>query len=442
MVWRMVNGMNDYRAQYEEKLTTPEGAAAQIENGACIFSDIALSQPKAILDALEARARRGEVSDVTLSSMLDIYPLECYQPDPPAGLHPVSLFCGTGARQGVNGGRCDVLPGYYRDFPRIIRENRTVDVFCAAVSPMDRNGYFSLGMTASVSQTLIDKADKLILEVNEHIPYSLSAPVIHISQVTALCEHDMPLVELSTAPLDEVSLKIGGLIADEVRDGSTLQLGIGAIPDAVGMALREKRNLGIHTEMFTDSMVELIQCGAVDNSRKPIHRGRSVATFGFGSKRIYDYIDHNRAIELLPVEYVNDPAVIARHPDFVSVNAALEVDFFGQVCAESIGTYVVSGTGGQVDYVRGAVLSPGGQSFIAFPSTAKGGTVSRIMPILTPGAIVTTGKNDVDNIVTEYGIARLRGRTLRERTENLIAIAHPKFRDELRYEAKKRNILI
>ena len=296
------------------------------------------------------------------------------------------------ARRAANTGLCDILPGCYRDFPRIIRENRTVDVFCAAVSPMDRNGYFSLGTVASVSQTLIEKAKVLLLEVNKNIPYSLSGPVIHISQVTALCENDMPLPVLKPAELDEVSLKIGGLIADEVRDGATLQLGIGAIPDAVGLALREKHNLGIHTEMFTDSMVELIRCGAVDNSRKPIHRGRSVAAFAFGSQRIYDYIDHNRAIEMLPVDYVNDPAVIARHPDFVSVNAALEVDFFGQVCAESIGTYQVSGTGGQADYVRGAVLSPGGQSFIAFPSTAKGGTVSRIASILTPGALVSTSK--------------------------------------------------
>lgn len=438
----MMDIMEKNQILYQEKLTTPEGVAAQIKDGQHVFTDIALSQPKAILDAIGQRAQQGCLSDVSLSTVMDIYPMACFQPEPPAGLDAISLFCGAGARRAAGVGHCDILPGCYRDFPRIIRENRKVDVFCVAVSPMDRNGYFSLGTVASISQTLIEKADVLLLEVNEHIPYSLSAPVIHISQVTALCENNMPLLVLKPAELDEVSLKIGGLIANEVRDGSTLQLGIGAIPDAVGLALREKHNLGIHTEMFTDSMVELIQCGAVDNSRKPIHRGRSVATFAFGSQRIYDFIDHNRAIEILPVDYVNDPAVIAQHPDFVSVNAALEVDFFGQVCAESIGTYQVSGTGGQMDYVRGAVLSPGGQSFIAFPSTAKGGTVSRIVPTLTPGAIVTTSKNDVDNIVTEYGIARLRGRTLRERTENLIAIAHPKFREELRYEAKKRNILI
>ena len=265
--------MKEHQTLYQEKLTTPEGVVAQIKNGQHIFMDIALSQPKAIIEALGQRARQGQISGASLSTLMDIYPMDCYQPDAPEGLQAISLFCGAGARKAVNGGQCDFLPGYYRDFPRIIRDNRDVDVFCVAVSPMDSNGYFSLGTAASVSQTLIDKADVLLLEVNEYIPYSFSAPVIHISQVTALCENNMPLMSLKPAELDEVSLKIGALIANEVRDGSTLQLGIGAIPDAVGLALREKHNLGIHTEMFTDSMVELIQCGAVDKRRNPSPRG-------------------------------------------------------------------------------------------------------------------------------------------------------------------------
>ena len=246
----------------------------------------------------------------------------------------------------------------------------------------------------------------------------------------------------SPSKLDDVSITIGNLIADEIPNGATIQLGIGSIPDAVGMALKSKHDLGIHTEMFTDSMVELLECGAANNLRKPIHRGRSVTTFALGSKRMYDYIDNNPAIEILPVDYVNNPSTIALHPNFISINGALEVDFFGQVCAESVGTYHISGTGGQVDYVRGAVQSKGGKSFIAFPSTAKNGTISRIKPILSPGAIVTTSKNVVDHIVTEYGIAKLRGRTLSQRTKALIAIAHPKFRDELTFAAKKHKIII
>ncbi len=434
--------MEKIDALYQVKRMSAQALAAQIKPGQRIFMDDTLSQPRAILEALGQRARAGEVADVTLNTTLDVYPVPCYEPGMMGKLTGVSWFCGGSARKGVNSGDGDVMPGYYRDFSRIVREFQKVDVFCAAVSPMDKHGYFSMSTVASYSDALIEQADFIYLEVNRKLPRSLTAPMIHISQVTALCENTAPLAELPSTPPDPVSQIIGSLIASEIPNGATLQLGIGAIPDAVGTALRDKQNLGLHTELFTDSMVELLQCGAVNNSKKPIHKGRTVATFAFGSQRIYDYIDDNPAIELLPADYVNDPLVIARHPNFRSVNAALEVDFFGQTCAESIGTYQVSGTGGQADYVRGAVLSPGGRSYIAFPSTAKSGTVSRIVPTLTPGAIVTTGKNDVDNIVTEYGIARLRGRTLSQRTKALISIAHPDFRDELTFAAKKRNILI
>ena len=247
---------------------------------------------------------------------------------------------------------------------------------------------------------------------------------------------------MAPTKLDEKSILIGNLIAEQIPDGACIQLGIGAIPDATGMALKSKKDLGIHTEMFVDSMVELIECGAVNNSKKQINRGRSVTTFAYGSQRIYDFLDDNPSIEILPVEYTNDPAVICQNDNMISINAALEVDFFGQVCAESVGTKHMSGSGGQIDFVRGACQSRGGKSFIAFTSTAKDDTISKIKPILTPGAIVTTSKNDVDYIVTEYGIAHLRGRSLGERTKQLIAIAHPNFRDELTFEAKKRGILI
>ncbi|NCC69534.1 MAG: 4-hydroxybutyrate--acetyl-CoA CoA transferase, partial [Clostridia bacterium] len=335
-----------------------------------------------------------------------------------------------------------IMPCYYRYIPSLFTDYVDMDAYFAVVSPMDKHGYFSTGGDGSNSFAMMKKAKRIYLEVNNNMPRALSAAAIHISQVTALCENNVELPVLQPAALDEVSMTIGNLIAEEIPDGATLQLGIGAIPDAVGMALKSKRDLGIHTEMFTDSMVELIECGAVNNSLKPIHTGKTVTTFALGSKRMYDFIDDNPGIEILPVDYVNDPSTIAKHPNFMSINAALEVDFFGQVCAESIGTRHVSGTGGQVDYVRGAISSKGGKSFIAFPSTAKNGTLSKIVPTLTPGAIVTTGKNDVDCIVTEYGIAKLRGRTLSQRVKALIAIAHPKFRDELTYAAKKQNIMV
>ena len=307
---------------------------------------------------------------------------------------------------------------------------------------MDKHGYFSLSTTSSYSQAMLSKAKRVFVEVNKYQPRAVCGMQIHVSQVDAIVEHDAPLPELPPVKLDEVSLTIGNLIAEQIPDGACIQLGIGAIPDATGMALKTKHDLGIHTEMFTDSMVELIACGAVNNSKKQIHPGKSVTTFAYGSKRIYDYIDDNPAIEILPVDYVNDPNVICQNDNVISINAALEVDLWGQVCAESVGTKHMSGSGGQIDYVRGACQSRGGKSFIAFSSTAKNGTISKIKPILTPGAVCTTSKNDVDCIVTEYGIARLRGRSLSERAKQLIAIAHPDFRDELTFEARKRGIMI
>ena len=428
--------------EYNNKLTTPEKIAAQIQPGWSCCTDIALAIPYTIYNAVGDCVKNDGLSGVTLHTMLATGALPFYSEEFKGKLTGVSWFSGGGARKAINEGYADIMPSYYRDMPLLFTKYVDTDAYCAVVSPMDKHGYFSTGCDGSISLALMKKAKHIYLEVNRNMPRALSAPAIHISQVTALCENDAELPVLPPTTLDNVSLTIGNLIAEEIPNGATLQLGIGAIPDAVGMALKSKRNLGIHTEMFTDSMVELLECGAVDNSRKPIHQGKTVTTFAFGSKRMYDFIDDNPSIEMLPVDYVNDPAIIAKHPNFMSINAALEVDFFGQVCAESIGTRHVSGTGGQVDYVRGAISSIGGKSFIAFPSTAMKETVSKIVSTLTPGAIVTTGKNDVDNIVTEYGIAKLRGRTLSQRTKALIAIAHPKFRDELTYAAKKQNIMI
>ena len=431
-----------YEGEYTEKRRSPEEIAAQVQSGWSCCTDIAASIPPALMEALGQRAQAGELTGVTLHTMLDLWPMGVLGPEAFPGITPVSWFSGGGLREAANQGRGDLMPCYYRDMPELFRDHVEVDAFLAAASPMDEHGYFNLGLAGSVSQVLLQKAKHIYLEVNPKLPRVGSAPMVHISQVTALCEHEAALPVSPPVEIDPVSRTIGELIASEVPDGATLQLGIGAVPEAVGLALREKRELGIHTELFTDSMVELLTCGAATNERKPLYRGKSVATLTFGSQRIYDYINDNPAFLMLPVDHVNDPAVIAQHPNFISVNAALEVDLFGQVCAESMGTRHISGTGGQADYVRGATHSKGGKSFIAFPSTAKGGTVSRIASTLTPGAVVTTSKNDVDRIVTEYGIAELRGRTLSQRARALIAIAHPDHRDRLTFEAKKRNILI
>lgn len=435
--------MTDYNALYAQKLITAQAIAEQVQSGWLLGMDTGPSQTPAIMSAIADKVRNSDIKGVQVQTLLDIYPFEFYADDSLAGkMTGYSWFSSGGARKAVNGGYADLFPTYYRDIPRHIRAEYEYDAFCVAVSPMDSHGYFSLALNGSYAEAMIDKAKRIFIEVNEKQPRCLCGTQLHISQVDAIVENTHELPVLPPVVLDETSITIGNLIAEQIPDGACIQLGIGAIPDATGMALKAKKDLGIHTEMFTDSMVELIECGAVNNSRKQIHRGKTVTTFAYGSKRIYDFIDDNPAVEVLPVDYVNDPEVICRNDNMISINAALEVDFFGQVCAESVGTKHMSGSGGQVDYVRGACQSKGGKSFIAFTSTAKGGTISKIKPILTPGAICTTSKNDVDYIVTEYGIAHLRGRSLSDRTRQLIAIAHPDFRDELTFEAKKRGILI
>ena len=435
--------MTDYNALYAQKLITAQALAEQVQSGWLLGMDTGPSQTPAIMSAIADKVRNSDIKGVQVQTLLDIYPFEFYADDSLAGkMTGYSWFSSGGARKAVNGGYADLFPTYYRDIPRHIRAEYEYDAFCVAVSPMDSHGYFSLALNGSYAEAMIDKAKRIFIEVNEKQPRCLCGTQLHISQVDAIVENTHELPVLPPVVLDETSITIGNLIAEQIPDGACIQLGIGAIPDATGMALKAKKDLGIHTEMFTDSMVELIECGAVNNSRKQIHRGKTVTTFAYGSKRIYDFIDDNPAVEVLPVDYVNDPEVICRNDNMISINAALEVDFFGQVCAESVGTKHMSGSGGQGDYVRGACQSKGGKSFIAFTSTAKGGTISKIKPILTPGAICTTSKNDVDYIVTEYGIAHLRGRSLSDRTRQLIAIAHPDFRDELTFEAKKRGILI
>ena len=435
--------MDNLQILYKEKKMTPEEAVKRfLHSGDVCAADIGLAHSSRFYEAVGQAIGRGELENITQHTLLDTSAFPFYRPEFAGKYHGVSWFSQGPARKAVNAGHGDVMPSYYRDIPGLFRDYVKPRVVTAVVSPMDKHGYFSTGCDGSISAAILSTAEVILLEVNQHMPRALSAPQIHISQVAALWERNEPLLCLPAAKIDETSAKIGGFIAEEIPNGATLQLGIGAVPDAVGMALKDKKHLGIHTEMFTDSMVMLLECGAADNSCKPIHTGKTVAAFAFGSQRMYDFIDDNPMMEMLPVDYVNDPSVICKHPNFISINAALEVDFYGQVCAESIGTKHVSGTGGQSDYVRGAIQSEGGKSFIAFPSTGKDGTVSRIMPTLTPGAQVSTSKNDVDHIVTEYGIAKLRGKTLSQRTKALIAIAHPKFRDELTFAAKKQNIII
>jgi len=432
----------NFQELYKNKLKNPAQVAQYFQSGWTIVSDSALAAPRAMYGAVGERIKLGDLHDLTIHGFLDLFEYPSYNEEIAGRVNGVSWFSQANGRKAVAGGFADIMPTHYRDAPRLITEYIDIDAYCVTVSPMDEHGYFSTGCSASISEAMISKAKHIFIEVNNHMPRALSGPAIHISQVAGLCENHQELISLPSVPADKDSIAIGNFIAERIVDGSTLQLGIGAIPNAVAAALLHKKDLGIHTEMLTDGMIDLIHSGAVNNSKKPIHQGKTVATFALGSKKIYDYINNNTGVMMLPVDYVNDPHVIAQHPNFVSVNAAVEVDFFGQVSAESIGTRHLSGSGGQADFVRGALQSHGGKSFIAFPSTSKGGTVSKIAPTLTPGSIVTTLKNEVDYIVTENGVAQMRGKTLGERTKQLIAIAHPNFRDELTFAAKKQNILI
>ena len=344
-------------------------------------------------------------------------------------------------RKAINEKRADFMPSFYYQIPRSIDEFVKPDVFYAMVSPMDEHGYFSFGTSISNAITMKKAAKRIYLEVNPNMPRTHGNSFIHITEADALCHVNNILPELKSSYISKNEMIIGNYIAELVPNGAVIQLGIGGIPNAAAHALSDKSDLGIHSELFTESMVDLLEQGVVTNRRKNIHEGKSIATFALGTKKMYEYLNDNVGIEFYPVDYVNNPNVIGMNDNLISINSCIEVDLFGQVCAETLGTKHYSGVGGQVDFVRGACLSKGGKSIIAIESTAKKGTTSKIKPILTPGSVVTTSRNEVDYIVTEYGAARLKGKTIGERAKALISIAHPDFREMLKFEAKKMNLI-
>jgi 4-hydroxybutyrate CoA-transferase len=435
--------MNKFVELYQAKKKTPEELAMLVKSGDICACPTCIPMPQAIVKAIGDRARKGEIEGVQHHQLLTIAHADFFDPELKGKYDGISWFTSAAGRKGVQQGLYDYVPNHYSTVTTLWQNCMPrLDVFYTQVSPMDKHGYFSCGMTAAEVSTFMAKANIVLVEVNEHMPRVFGSHLIHISEVTGLCEFSAPLPELKNGEMTEKDLHIGHMIADLIPNGATLQLGIGGIPNAVGICLREKQDLGLHTEMFTDSMVDLLECGAVTNKKKPIHQGKTIATFAWGSQKMYDYVDDNPSFEMYPVDYVNNPYVISQHDNFISVNSCVEIDLFGQVCAESMGPVLFSGSGGQVDFVRGANLSKGGKGFIAMYSTAKNGTVSKIKPILTPGSVVTTGRNDVDYIVTEHGVVQLKGKTAGERARLLISIADPKFRDELKFEAKKMNLMI
>lgn len=407
-----------------------------IESGMRVFVHTGAAAPSVLVEAL---ADRAEVLDD-----LEVTHLHTEGPAPyvrPSLRHRVrvrAMFVGPNMREAVAAGQADYTPLLLSEIPLMFRRRTLpLDAALLQVSPPDRHGYCTLGVSVDVSRAAADTAPLLIGQVNRHMPRVHGDGHVHVSRFSALVEGHLPLVETGRAGASAVGDAIGAHVAELVPDGACLQLGIGAVPDAVLAALGNHSDLGIHTETFSDGVRELVEAGVVTGARKAIDVGDVVAGFVMGSRALYDFVDDNPSVRLLDVAYVNDPSVIRRNPRVVAVNSALEVDLSGQVCADSIGTYQYSGVGGQMDFMRGAALSEPGVPIIALPSVARGG-VSRIVPRLRPGAGVTTPRSHVHVVVTEFGVAHLHGRGLRERAAALIAVAHPDHREQLERDAHER----
>jgi acyl-CoA hydrolase len=350
-----------------------------------------------------------------------------------------ALFIGANAREAVNEGRADYVPVFLSDVPELFRSGvLPLDAVFLNVSQPDEHGYCSLGTSIDAALAASRRARLVIAQLNRAVPRTLGDSFVHVDAIDWGVEVDIPPYEHAERPFGEVERRIGEHVAELVPDRATIQMGIGAIPGAVALALRDKRDLGIHTEMFTDAVLDLVESGTVTGAAKEVNRGKIVSTFMVGTRRLYRFVDDNPMVEMRPVDYTNDTAVIRRFSRMVAINSALAVDLTGQVSADSIGTRFYSGVGGQMDFMRGAALAPDGQAIIALPSTAAGGTISRIAPVLAEGAGVVTTRAHVRTVVTEYGVAQLFGRSVRERAKALIEIAHPDFRADLAAEARRR----
>lgn len=432
--------MQNIQAQYTQKKMTAADAVAMIHDGETIIVPTGVGEPPALLHALSER--RHSLRDVVVSQILPLRKYGYIDADTRHNVRHDAYFYGGATRPGGQAGWIDFLPAYFSELPMLIDRGLTpADVVVSMASPMDEHGYFALSLAPDYTMAAVRRARVILLEVNPNVPFAFGDCHVHISQVAGLVESDEPLFEVGLPKIGPVQEAIGKYVADLIEDGSTLQIGYGGIPDAVVMQLQHKRDLGIHTEMIGDGILSLIDSGAVNNSRKTFMKGKTVATFALGSQALYRHLHRNPALEMHPVDFTNDPYIAARNDKLCAINASLQVDLLGQCGSESLGCIAYSGTGGQVDFVRAANRSNGGKAFIVLPSTAKDDTVSRIAPVLTPGTHVTTSKNDVNYVVTEFGVAQLRGKTAKQRAEALIAIAHPDFRGELREAAKKMNLM-
>lgn len=427
--------MLNWQEHYKSRIVTAEEAVKHIESGDRVVLGHACGEPQVLPEAMVKRYQ--DLHNVEVVHMVAMGKGLYAQPEMAGHFRHNGLFIGGPTRKAVAEQRADYTPCFFSEIPALFRNNvLPVDVALVTVTPPDQHGFCSLGVSVDYTLQIIKSATTVMAEVNPNMPRTQGNSYVRVEEIDYFVPSELPILELARPTIGEVETEIGRNIARLIDDGATLQLGIGAIPDAVLGFLTEKNDLGIHSEMFSDGVMELARTGVVTCSRKTLHPGKMVVTFLMGTRQLYDWVHENPMVEMYPVDYVNDPFVVAQNDMMVAINSALQVDLLGQVAADTLGPTQFSGVGGQVDFVRGAARSRGGKSVIALPSTAAKGTVSRIVPLLDRGAAVTTSRNDVDYIVTEYGTAALRGKTVRERMEALIQVAHPDFREQIRAEAK------
>jgi 4-hydroxybutyrate CoA-transferase len=416
--------------EYRRRMTSASEAVQFIQSNMRVYIHSGCAEPDALVEALVLRA--PFVKDVEIVHFMTAGRADYTAPEMEGHFRQNSLFMGENVRRAVNEGRADFTPIFLSEAEGLFESGQIpLDVAMIQASPPDAHGFCSLGIDVSGTLTAARCAKLVIAQVNDQMPRTFGDCFIHVNDIDVVVEVSRPLCELKAAEITETHHAIGKHISGLIEDGATLQLGIGGIPDAVLLELTDHRDLGIQTELVSDSVIPLIEAGVINGREKTIHRGKIILSFVLGSKKLFDFVNNNPMFEFHPGKYTNDPWIIAQNHKMVAINSAIQVDITGQVCADSIGTYFYSGIGGQVDFIRGAARSKGGKPIIAIQATAKNGTISRIVPMLDPGAGVVTSRGDVHYVVTEFGVAYLHGRNVRQRAEALIQIAHPKFRDEL-----------
>lgn len=425
---------------YRSRVTTAERALDAVRSGQRVYIHPGAAEPEILVRALIASAPR--LRDVEVIHLLTLGEAGYVAPGMESHFRHTAMFVGANTREAVRTGRADYMPVFLRDVPSLFTSGALpIDVCLIQVSPPDEHGFCSFGVGVDTTKAAVSVAGTVIAEVNDRMPRTHGDSFIHFREIDAIVETSRPILELPRRRPTAVHRRIARHVAGLVEDGATLQMGIGGVSDAVLAELRGHADLGIHTEMFSDGVVDLIEAGVINNERKTLHRGKVIAGFLMGSRRLYEFVHNNPIIELHPNEYTNDPFIIAANDRMVAINSALQIDLTGQVCADSIGTGIYSGFGGQADFIRGAARSKGGKPIIAMLSTAREGTVSRIVPTLDSGSGVVTTRADVRYVVTEHGVAQLHGKTLRQRVEALIAIADPAFREDLREAAAAQHYL-